>query len=83
MTSPKELEIEVIQSLSKHTFITNNLDTDSLEFYLTLQTNSKFYLVEESPEHIFSFGSFYTTDEQIIPTSENLNRIIKTHEIEQ
>ena len=54
-----------------------------MEFYVTLQTDSKFYLVEESPEHLFSFGPFYKTDEEIIPTSTNWNRIITTDEAEQ
>ena len=67
----------------KHTSITDNLDTESLEFYLTLQTNSKFYLAEQTPEHLFSFGPFYTIDEEIIPTSEHWNKIITTDEIEQ
>ena len=45
LISAKKLEKEVIQSFLKHTSITNNLDTESLEFYLTLQINSKFYLI--------------------------------------
>ena len=83
LTPLKELETEVIQSFMKHTSITDNLDTESLEFYLTLQTNSKFYLAEQTPEHLFSFGPFYTIDEEIIPTSEHWNKIITTDEIEQ
>ena len=67
----------------KHTSITHNLDAESLEFYLTLQTDSKFYLDEQTPEILFSFGSFHTTDEEIIPTSEHWNKIITTDEIEQ
>ena len=83
LTPIKELETEVIQRFMKHTSITDNLDAESLEFYLTLQTDSKFYLDEQTPEILFSFGSFHTTDEEIISTSEHWNKIITTDEIEQ
>ena len=53
LTPLKELETEMIQRFMKHTSITDNLDAESLEFYLTLQTDSKFYLDEQTPEIFF------------------------------
>ena len=80
---PKPLDLELIKDLIKNPSITNSFETSCTEFYLYLQSNSTFYLIEDPPEFLFSFGFFFTQIEKVVYNSEGLNREITTDEIEQ
>ena len=80
---PKPLDLELIKDLIKNPSITNSFETSCTEFYLYLQSNSTFYLIEDPPEFLFSFGFFFTQMEKVVYNSEGLNREITTDEIEQ
>ena len=78
LISPKPLDTDLITDLIKNSSITTSFETSCSEFYLCLQSNSTFYLIEDPSEFLFSVGSFLTQIEKVVYNSEGLNRLICT-----
>ena len=80
---PQELDLDLINNLLNNSSITNNLDPESHEFYLQLQTNSFFYFSSTSSQQLFHLGPYHVLDNPPITYAPNVNNFITTDFIQQ